>query len=234
MQETTLVIGAGVIGTGVALDLARAGHRVTVLDQASAPGHGSTGASSAIVRYHYRHRDEAVVAWEAGLRWKSWERYLGARDPTGMARFRPTGLLVLPGRELDMAEALEHMQALGIAVEPLAAAQLRARFPALDPAVLGPPTLPAAPQFWLEKHGVGPAYWIPESGYVDDPQLAAHNLMHAAQQHGAVFRFSSTVTEVTRSAGHVTGVVLEGGEVIEAAVVVNVAGPWSRAINEMA
>jgi sarcosine oxidase subunit beta len=58
--------------------------------------------------------------------------------------------------------------------------------------------------------------------------------MYAAQQHGAVFRFNATVTGVTRSQGQVTGVVLENGDAIAAAIVVNVAGPWSRTVNEMA
>ncbi|GAA1380685.1 hypothetical protein GCM10009613_05400 [Pseudonocardia kongjuensis] len=48
-----VVIGAGVIGSAIALELARAGRRVTVVDRAGGPGEGSTSASSAIVRYNF-------------------------------------------------------------------------------------------------------------------------------------------------------------------------------------
>ena len=101
-----IVVGAGVIGCSVALELRRAGYDVTVVDRHGAPGQGSTSASSAVVRYHYRHRDEAVVAWESGLRWSQWERYLGAADPDGMARFVPSGLVLIDGEILDVSEAL--------------------------------------------------------------------------------------------------------------------------------
>ena len=135
-----VVIGAGVIGAGVALELARSGFQVTVLDRGASAGTGSTSASSAIVRYHYRHRDEAVVAWESGRRWRQWEKYLGVSDPTGMATFVESGLLVLPGQELDMTQAREHLRALGIVVEGMSADEARERFPGLEPTSMGPPS----------------------------------------------------------------------------------------------
>ncbi len=234
MSERVIVVGAGVIGAGVGLELARAGYEVTVVDQASAPGHGSTGASSAIIRYHYRHRDEAVLAWESGRRWMHWADYLGATDPTGMARFVKTGLLVLPGDVLDMTDALDNLRELDIEVDPLSPEELRARFPAIDPTRFGPPALPGDDAFWAERSEIGTAYWIPECGYVDDPQLAAHNLANAAESIGVAFRFNSRVTGIVRRNGRVAGVTLADGQRIEAAVVVNVAGPWSRSLNQLA
>lgn len=235
VQKTeVVVVGAGVIGSGVALELARAGYAVSVLDRGSAPGQGSTSASSAIVRYHYRHRDEAVLAWESGRRWARWEDYLGVTDPTGMAKFVITGLLVLPGDQLEMTDALSHMRELGIAVEELDADEMRERFPALDPSRFGPPSLPEDDQFWADPQGGGSAYWIPQCGFVDDPQLAAHNLAHAAKSIGVNFRFKSEVVEVIRQNDRVAGARLSTGEMVKAPIVVNVAGPWSAALNELA
>ena len=233
MAVQVAVVGAGVIGCSVALELARAGYRVTVVDSASAPGMGSTGASSAIVRYHYRHRDEAVVAWESGRRWMEWSTYLGADDPTGMARFIKTGLLILPGEILDVAEALTHLQELGVEFETLDAQQVAAKFAGIDAAGFGPPTLPSQPEFWADGHTPGDAYWIPQSGYVNDPQLAAHNLFHAAAAIGVAFRFNTAVTGVLRD-GRVTGLELADGITLEAPIVVNVAGPWSSQLNDYA
>ena len=45
-----VVIGAGVIGSSIALQLKRLGHDVTVVERNSAAGMGSTSASSAVVR----------------------------------------------------------------------------------------------------------------------------------------------------------------------------------------
>ena len=56
-----LIIGAGVIGSAIALELARRGARVTVVDSRGGPGYGSTSASSAMVRYHYHHFPEAEI-----------------------------------------------------------------------------------------------------------------------------------------------------------------------------
>ena len=75
---------------------------------------------------------------------------------------------------------------------------------------------------------------MPQCGYVDDPQLAAHNLAHAAEVTGAVFRYRSNVTAISRTRGRVTGVEMADGEFIAASIVVNAAGPWSASINELA
>ena len=52
MAETAdaVVVGAGVIGSSIALELSRDGLSVVVVDKASAPGQGSTSASSAVSR----------------------------------------------------------------------------------------------------------------------------------------------------------------------------------------
>lgn len=229
-----VVVGAGVIGCAIGLELTRAGFAVTVVDRNSAPGLGSTSASSAIVRYHYRHLAEAVVAWESGLRWRDWENYLGVCDPVGMARFIRTGLLVLPGQALEMTEACAHLTALGIEWERLDSDGIAQRLPALEPGVLGPPCREDDTEFWTEPRPGAVGYWMPDCGYVDDPQLAAANLAHAAVQGGANFRFSTEVVEVARRSGRVAGVVLADERTIDADVVVNAAGPWSHALNEIA
>lgn len=234
IAQLAVVVGAGVIGCATALELQRAGYATTVLDRNPAPGHGSTSASSAVVRYHYRHRDEAVVAWESGLRWRRWVEHLGVRDPEGLAAFVPTGLVLLEGKMLDVTEALSHLADLGVVVEELDGHELRRRFPALDPTSIGPPRLPDDERFWEDGSGDVRAWWMPECGYVDDPVLAAHNLAHAAKSAGAAFRFRTSVTGVSTHDGRVCGVELEDGSTVPADVVVNAAGPWSAVLNDIA
>ena len=94
-----VVVGAGVIGCSIALELARTGTAVVVVDKAGAPGQGSTSASSAIVRFNYSTYDGVALSWEAGRCWEHWADHVeGVAAP--LARFRRTGLVML---DVDVA-----------------------------------------------------------------------------------------------------------------------------------
>jgi glycine/D-amino acid oxidase-like deaminating enzyme len=233
-RGSAVVVGAGIIGCSTALELARTGWSVTVVDKGGAPGCGSTSASSAMIRFNYDHLDEAALAWEAAARWNDWERHLGVVDPAGMARFVRTGLLVLDGELSDRDRMLGFMRTLGIGFEELDAEGIRRRFPALDPARLGPACRVEDDHFWDEPSGELAGFFQPDSGHVDDAMLAAHNLAHAAEHHGAAFRWRAAVTSVLRDGGRVAGVGLADGSTVSADVVVNAAGPWSAGLNELA
>jgi sarcosine oxidase subunit beta len=234
MTSDAVVIGAGVIGSAVALELARRLGSVTVVDSRGGPGYGSTSASSAMVRYHYHHFPECALAWEAGARWQQWERYLGVNDPAGMATFIKSGGLVLEGPGYDLTRMVSHLRTLGCPVDELDGIELAQRFPSLDPGKYGPPTLPSDDRFWADATGALRAFWVESAGHMDDPQLCAHNLAHAAETAGAQFLYRREVTDVVTMDGRVCGVRLADGTQIDAPIVVNVAGPWSAKINEMA
>ena len=78
------------------------------------------------------------------------------------------------------------------------------------------------------------AIFVPESGYVSDPRLSAHDLQRAAEAKGAEFLFNAEVNEIRKKDGRVAGVTLKDGTRIDAPIVVNVAGPHSYVINRMA
>src|SRR3954454_16413670 len=94
-EADAVVIGAGVIGAAISLELARAGRRVVVVDKGTGVGDGSTSASSAIVRFHYSTFTGVAAAWEARQQWADWRGHLGHDDPAGQASFVRTGMLVL-------------------------------------------------------------------------------------------------------------------------------------------
>jgi sarcosine oxidase, subunit beta len=233
-DRRAVVVGAGIIGCSVALELARHGWDVTVVDKGGSPGCGTTSASSAMIRFNYDSLPEATLAWEAAARWFDWENYLGAVDPAGMARYLRTGVLVLDGHLMDRELNLAHIKALGIDHEELTADQIRERWPALDPARIGPSCRVEDEHFWDEPTGELGGFYQPDAGFMDDATLAAHNFAHAAQENGASFRWHATVTGVLRNGERVLGVALADGTELPAEVVVNAAGPWSRHLNEMA
>ena len=87
MSDSTdvIVIGAGVIGSSVAFELARSGRSVTVVDKGPAPGAGSTSSSASIIRFSYSTLDAVLTAWEAAAMWRDWSGHLGSVDPDGDA-----------------------------------------------------------------------------------------------------------------------------------------------------
>ena len=234
MRVDSIVIGAGVIGSSVALELARSGRSVVVVDKGPGPGAGSTSASSAIIRFSYSTRDAILTAWEAAAMWNDWEGHLGVADPDGMCRFIQTGNLILRTTGYDGAGMTELWREIGIAYDDLSASDLAQRFPWLDNGKYYPPKRVDDPAFADDPDGELSAIYTPDGGFIDDPMLAAKNLAYAARQHGASFRFRSEVTSIERTTGTVTGVTLADGTSIDAPVVVNVAGPHSSRINRLA
>ena len=231
-----IVIGAGVIGSAVAFELARAGRQVIVVDRLSGPGSGSTSASSSIIRYSYTTRDAILTSWEGAQMWFDWENHLGCVDPDGMARFIECPNLIFQTTGYDGAPILPWWDEFGIEYEIWSADDLRARFPLLDPGKFYPPKRIDDPAFADDPVGELSSIYNKKCGFMDDPMLSAKNLAYAARQNGAEFVFRSNVTSIDRTpdGGAVAGVTLESGESITAPVVVNVGGPHSSIINRMA
>ena len=94
---------------------------------------------------------------------------------------------------------------------------------------------PEDPEFFDESTKMlEGALFCPEGGYVNDPELSAHNIMRAAEARGAEFMFNVEVVDIRSQDSQVLGITLKDGTQIDAPVVVNVAGPHSYKINQMA
>ncbi|MGA6162592.1 NAD(P)/FAD-dependent oxidoreductase [Amycolatopsis magusensis] len=233
MRTEVVVIGAGVIGSSIALELARAGHGVIVLDRAPGAGQGSTSASSAIVRFNFSTAAGVATAWEAHFGWLDWAGHLG-HDVGDLAMFRRSGLVTLDVDAAPRTSWLPLFDEIGVPYEEWDSATLAERVPGIDTGRYWPPKRLDDEEFWEDaKHSLGGVY-TPDAGYLSDPSLAAVNLASAASAYGAEFRFRSTVTAVEETSGRVTSVRLADGTRIPCAVVVNAAGPWSGAVNRLA
>ncbi|MFI6598617.1 NAD(P)/FAD-dependent oxidoreductase [Nonomuraea sp. NPDC050536] len=229
-----VVVGAGVIGASIALELSRLGLEVLVVDKAGGAGHGSTSASSAVVRFNYSTWAGVVAAWESWHCWTNWAEHVGHRDAAGTASFRRTGMVLLDAPIAPRDQTVALFEQVGVPYEEWDADTLRARVPGIDSGRYWPPKPVDDSAFLDEADGELGAVYTPDAGFVDDPQLAAHNLAAGAQRLGARFAFHSQVVAVFRQGDRVRGVRLSDGSAVLAPIVVNAAGPWSGALNRLA
>ena len=176
-----IVIGAGIIGCAIALELTRAGRDVVVVDQGPTAGAGSTSASSAVIRFHYSTLDGVIAAWEAMHIWREWEAHLNAPDESGYTRFHQVGVVVIDPPDGHREKVLRLFDEVGVRYERWDESTFRERMPAMDTGRFWPPRAVADPGFWEDASAPLEAYFQPDGGFIDDPQLAAHNLMVAAQ-----------------------------------------------------
>ena len=230
-----IVIGAGIIGSAVAFELAKKGYSTLNLDKLPASGYGSTSNSCAIVRAHYSTYDGVAMAYEGFSYWKDWPGYLDAEDERGHALYLQCGTVLFMLKGGHHEKVLPLFDQVDVPYEIWDNATMAERVPFFEHGTHGEPCRPEDDRFWAEPEGelIG-ALFTPDSGYVSDPQLATHNLQRAAEAVGGEFRFNAEVADVRRADGRVAGVTLSDGTGIDAPIVVNVAGPHSFVINRMA
>lgn len=235
-QPDAIIIGTGVIGAAIAFEMAKSGWKTLSLDRNAQVGHGSTAGSCAIVRMHYSTLDGTAFAWEGYHYWREWAGYLGLPDSADLAQFRETGCLVMKTEANGFLEKHKKYSAeLDCPFEEWTPEQITEHLPIYTLDSFAPARRMDDPEFGQPngKQVQGAVFW-PKAGYVTDPALSAQNLMEAAKLHGAEVRTGAEVREILTSEGRVAGVKLASGEEIRANVVVNVAGPGSAIINEMA
>ena len=206
------------------------------LDRNQQIGHGSTAGSCAIIRMHYSTFDGTAFAWEGYHYWRDWADYLGLPQSASLAKFIECGCLVMKtSANSHLDKHIENSLALNIPIEDWGQDKITQQLPIYALSSFAPPKRMDDQGFGESNGGAleGGIFW-PNAGYVTDPALSSQNLADAAKQHGAEFRLGVEVVEILQEGGRVKGVRLADDEEIHAPVVVNVAGPGSSFINEMA
>ncbi|MGV6850224.1 MAG: NAD(P)/FAD-dependent oxidoreductase [Marinibacterium sp.] len=238
MSDTydAIIIGTGVIGAATAFEMAKAGFKVLSLDRNAVAGHGSTAGSCAIIRMHYSTFDGTAFAWEGYHYWRDWADYLGLPAGADLAPFKETGCMVMKTEANGFLQKHIAFSAdLNCPFEDWSADEVAARMPIYALDSFAPAKRADHPDFGKPNGGriSGAVFW-PNAGYVTDPALSAQNLTHAAAQHGAETRMKAEVAGILKENGRVSGVKLADGSEIHAPIVVNVAGPGSAHINDLA
>ena len=232
-----IIVGAGVIGSAVAFELAKRGYKTLNIDKLPTSGYGSTSNSCAIVRAHYSTWDGVAMAYEGFFYWDDWDDYIGVKDDRGMIKYMKTGsiLFKLEGED-HSSKCLKLFKEIGVEHEIWDLEKLKEMIPIYSHDQYDGTTRPDEDDHFWDKTGkkIEGAVYTPGSGYVSDPQLTSHNLQVAAEANGGEFLFNSEITEIRQQNGRVEGVTLKTGEQIDSPIVVNVAGPHSFVINRMA
>ena len=251
-----VVIGAGVIGSSIALQLKRLGHDVTVVERNSAAGMGSTSASSAVVRFNYSTFDAVALSWESYFLWKEFKDLIDGTNSYSSkplsnsqehyAHLEDRGYVMLDVPVLSNEKTMALFDQAGIPYEIWDSKQLKIGMPGIDAGRYWPNKPVKSDEFFNEASEELGAIFSKHGGYVSDPLLAAQNFAMAAKREGVNFKFRKVVVGIEKNLGRVCGVAVSdfdsqskkpldtGHEVIAADVVINVAGPWSTLINQMA
>jgi glycine oxidase len=207
-----LVVGGGVIGCACALELAKAGCAVSLLER-STPGAEASGAAAGLLAPLGESADTAF----AKLAIESWRQYPDVvrelRDRTGVDVEYVTRGTIYPlatAEDVRAAEArLGHEWAREVGIEAWDAADLRSREPALSSSVRG--AMFVRGDHWINNQRLVVAY------------------AQAAAGAGVGMMTGMAVSRILVENGRVRGVVAEG-ERYEADAVLLAAGAWTGAL----
>lgn len=204
-----VVIGAGLHGASVALNLAARRKRVIVVDQ-SVGGRHSSAANAGGVRRLWRDIRELPLAFEAAVMWRNLKGIVG--DDCG---YIETGGLKLAENAEDLAaleSRLERACGAGFEHERIIdLKELRRLVP------------------MLSSHCVG-AMYVPDDGFAS-PYKSTRAFQDQARRNGAQILFNHPVQEIEQLSSSWS---VKAGEVeIEAEIVVNCAGAWGDIIASM-
>ena len=82
-QYDAIIIGTGIIGGAIGLELARKGYKTLNVDKLPAAGYGSTSNTCAIIRFHYSTAEGVAMARESYYYWLDWPKHIGVPDRKG-------------------------------------------------------------------------------------------------------------------------------------------------------
>ncbi|WP_028279097.1 glycine oxidase ThiO [Arthrobacter sp. H5] len=191
------VIGAGIIGLGVAWEAVRRGHRVTLIDPSPASGatRAAAGMLAPVSELQYREERFLELTRESALLYPA---FIDELANTGVETgYRSEGTLVLgldPADRLVLADLRAAQVSHGLTVDELTIREARRREPLIGPAATG-------------------AFLVPGDHQVDPRQLASALFSALA---GNARLLEGTASGLIVEGGRVTGVALDDGSSVSA------------------
>lgn len=207
-MDPIVIVGGGIIGTGLAYRLREAPTDVTLVEKGGL-GSGTTSASIAMFSWIQTDPDEFTHR----LRERAWSEYRPLIED-GTIGFERIGALIAAETEGYLAtleRAADRLDEYGLEIETRTAEELA--------------------EFNIDPEGLAGAIYVPDEGYLD-PHEIIHHWVDEARDVGVTVETSVEVTDVHTDNEGVTGVETTAGD-RSAGTVINAAGPWAPRINEM-
>ena len=209
-----IVVGGGVIGVSIALELAAQKLGVVVLDRQQ-PGREASWAAAGMLSPGPDSPDALPLVPLAKESMRLYPEFMASVEElsgrtTAFARKGVIEVFTAPHGESERDKMVAEYLALGLAIEPVAPDVARKAEPALGPAVRA-------------------AAWLPQEATLD-PRMLMDALLAAAGVRGVEIQADSPVDGVVLDGNHCTGVVTRGTN-ISAKCVVVAAGCFSGAID---
>jgi sarcosine oxidase subunit beta len=153
-KADAIIIGAGVIGSSVAFELAKRGYKTLNIDKLPTSGYGSTSNSCAIVRAHYSTWDGVAMAYEGFFYWDDWANYLGVEDERGMIKYMKTGSIMFKLQGEDHSKkCLKFFEEIGVEHEIWDLEKLKERMPIYSHDQYDGTTRPDDDEHFFDKTG---------------------------------------------------------------------------------
>ena len=209
-----IIVGGGVIGVSIALELAAQKLGVVVLDRQQ-PGREASWAAAGMLSPGPDSPDALPLVPLAKESMRLYPEFIASVEElsgktTAFARKGVIEVFTAPHGESERDKMVAEYLALGLAIEPVAADVARKAEPALEPAVRA-------------------AAWLPQEATLD-PRMLMDALLAAAGVRGVEVHADSPVDSIMLDGNHCTGVVTRGTN-ISAKCVVVAAGCFSGAID---
>lgn len=209
MRPDVVVVGGGIFGVTAAIELARRGARVRLLDPGPVPHPDASSTDiSKLVRADYGADGlYAGFMLDAFPRWRAWNEELVERGAAPL--FHETGMLVLARDPMQRGgfefESRELLRARGAPIETLAATDVARRFPA-----------------WAER-AHPEAYFNPMAGWAESGAVVA-SLAERARSAGVQILEGVRVRPLAATLDRVPSIETEAGDRVEADAFVVAAG----------
>ena len=215
---TILIVGGGVIGSSIAFHLRRDGYpgRVVVIERDPTYARASSFLAMGGIRQQFSSAVNIQLAQYGTRFYADFDRALRVPGHIPRANFRQRGYLFLVDNAMaERFEArVERQRRLGAHVERLTLEQLRALVPGVR----------------LDDIRFG--VFGPDDGYGEPREILAG--FRAASAAAGVEYITAEVVDLTSRSGRVEAVVLDSGERVPGAAVVNAAGPFAARLGRMA
>lgn len=211
-----LIVGGGVMGCAVALELARRGVAVRVFER-SVPGAEASSAAAGMLAAQVEAKEEGTffrMCLSSRERFARWAEDLQER--TGIdIEHRRCGILKVAQSEAEARELSEHVRWQMAAGLPVVGIEDVAAACEVEPA--------------LSQRSFVSAAHFPSESRVDPPRYL-RALRIAAERAGARFTTNAIVQRVVVEADRARGVEVEGHGLVHASDVVVAAGAWSNLV----